>query len=148
MSTIFGACPQLQLFIYRLFYSTSISSSPVHHLGSLAEVSSSHPSPLHLHVSIASLCRLSSEYVHGCNISLFARDPGVAFVGEEKQRKDFEIHYPFHVNCFRSMTMDGRSHPLSLIRCHCLVRVHLNCVESMSTSEMSVYLSGVCKAGY
>lgn len=105
MSTVFGVCPQLQLFTFRLFYSTSISGSPVHHLGPMAEVPSSYPSPFPLYVSIASLCRLSSEYVHRCKISLFAnqyyaycrvrvyypytmsRGPNLVFVGEETQRR-------------------------------------------------------------
>ncbi len=52
VSTVFGACPQLQPFILRLSSSTPVSSSPhhVHHFGPMSEISSSHPSPFGLNI--------------------------------------------------------------------------------------------------
>ena len=87
----------------------------------MAELPSPHPSSFQVHVSIASLCRLFLENVHGCKRSLSAKNPSLAFVGRKKQRKDFEIHYPVHVDCLRSMSMDAKSHPLSLITLPLLV---------------------------
>ena len=109
----------------------------------MVEVPCSPPSPFQLHVSIASLCRLSSENVHACKRSLFAKSPSLAFVGGEKQRKDSEIHYSIHVDCLRSMSMDARSHPLSLITLSLLVPCSFGlCREHVHKRDVSL-LDGV-----
>ena len=126
-----------------LIYSTSISGSPLHHLGPMAEVSSSHPSPFQLHVSIAALCRLSSEYVHRCKNSLFARDPSSVFVGGETQQRSLRSTIQSMSTVFGVCPWTRNLILYHSLRCHYLVVVHLDCVGSMSTSEMSVYLMGV-----
>ena len=60
---------------------------------------------------------LSLHHVQGSKFGL---------CGGRDATKDFEIHYPIHVDCLRSMSMDGNRILYHSLCCHYLVRVHLD----------------------
>ena len=133
----------LSLILFYLCYLLTCSPS-----WAMVEVPCSHPSPSQLRVSITSLCRLSLDHVHGCKNSLFARDPSLAFVGKRSNGRTLRSTIQSMSTVFGVCPWTRNLILHHSLRCPYLIHVHWECVESMSTSKMSLYLTGLCKAGH